>query len=360
MPETRRHGRIEGLDLIRGLAIGLVLLRHAWPSTFGGGGIVGVVMFFALSGYLITGLLLSDIGCFGRVRYGRFYRNRALRLVPALVLMLGVLAVVTLILDPWGDRAGLGRALLIGITYTGNLPIPLGSSGISHLWTLATEEQFYLVWPILLAIGVRFRRMRWVLAVSVLAIATVMIASMLMTAPDITRIYTLPSSWAIAMVIGAAAYVGQDALGRLLPKSGIPRAALSLLSLGILMMITFSPIAKSWHLTYVAIGPLVALLTVVIILHLREWKTLPKRWLKPALALGTISYAAYLWNYPVVLWLSATPAIPHGPLLSLPITLLAATISWWLVERPFLAWKSRLDAQPSVPAQSAPARLKQS
>ena len=62
----------------------------------------------------------------------------------------------------------------------------------------------------------------------------------------------------------------------------------------------------------------------------------------------------------MVLWLSATPAIPHGPLLSLPITLLAATISWWLVERPFLAWKSRLDAQPSVPAQSAPARLKQS
>ena len=99
-PETIRDGRIAGLDLIRGLAIALVLLRHAWPSTFAGGGIVGVVMFFALSGYLITGLLLSDIRRLGRVRYVRFYRNRALRLVPALVLMLGALDVVTLDLDP--------------------------------------------------------------------------------------------------------------------------------------------------------------------------------------------------------------------------------------------------------------------
>ena len=107
-----------------------------------------------------------------------------------------------------------------------------------------------------------------------------------------------------------------------------------------------------------ATGPLVAVLTVVLIFHLREWKTLPARWLKPALALGTVSYAAYLWNYPVVLWLSATPSIPNGPLLSLPITILAATISWWLVERPFLAWKARLDAPRSVPVERAPALLK--
>ena len=76
---------------------------------------MGVVMFFALSGYLITGLLLSDIRRFGRVLYGCFYRNRALRLLPALVLMLGGLAVVTLALDPCGGKADLSRGLLIGI-----------------------------------------------------------------------------------------------------------------------------------------------------------------------------------------------------------------------------------------------------
>ena len=93
-----------------------------------------------------------------------------------------------------GRTVGLGRGPLIGITSTGNLPIPLGSAGIIHLWTLATEKQFYLVWPILLAVGVPFRRMSWVLIGSVLAIAAVLIASMLTTAPDITHIYTLPSS----------------------------------------------------------------------------------------------------------------------------------------------------------------------
>ena len=102
------------------------------------------------------------------------------------------------------------------------------------------------------------------------------------------------------MVNGGPAYVGQDARGRLLPESRVTRAALSLLSLGVLTVITFSPIAKNWHLTYLAIGPLVALLTVV-------------------------------------LWLNPTPAIPHGLLLSLPITVLAATISRWLVEPPALA-----------------------
>ena len=79
------------------------------------------------------------------------------------------------------------------------------------------------------------------------------------------------------MVIGAATYVGQDTLARLLPASRVPRAALSLLSLAILTVIAFSPLAKNWHLTYLAIGPLVALLTVVLLFHLREWKTLTAR-----------------------------------------------------------------------------------
>ena len=117
-------------------------------------------------------------------------------------------------------------------------------------------------------------------------------------------------------------------------------------------------LGESWHLKHLLIGPLVALLTVVLIFHLREWKTLPARWLKPPLALGTLSNAAYLWNFPVVPWLNASPTIPHGPLLSLPITVLPATSSWWLVERPALAWKARLDAPRSTPVEREPALLK--
>ena len=105
------------------------------------------------------------------------------------------------------------------------------------------------------------------------------------------------------------------------------------------------------------IGPLVALLTVVLIFHLRKWKALPARWLRPSLALGTVSYPAYLWNFPVVLWVNATPSIPHGPLLSLPITVLAPTISLLLVERPALTWRTRLDALRSAPVERKPALL---
>lgn len=74
--------RVAGLDAIRGLAVGLVMLRHAFPGTFAGAGVVGVVMFFALSGYLITGLLLGELERTGRVDLHRFYARRARWLVP--------------------------------------------------------------------------------------------------------------------------------------------------------------------------------------------------------------------------------------------------------------------------------------
>ena len=90
------RGRIVGLDVLRGVAILLVMLRHAWPEVFGGGGITGVTLFFALSGYLITGVLLRSRDEAGRMALRSFYLRRVARLYPALVLMLAVLTVVEL------------------------------------------------------------------------------------------------------------------------------------------------------------------------------------------------------------------------------------------------------------------------
>ncbi len=98
--------RIEGLDLLRGLAIALVLIRHSQLIHFGGGGIVGVVIFFALSGYLITGLLVKDLTSYGRIRYGRFYLHRATRLLPALFALLAVYALITFIWNPLREDRG--------------------------------------------------------------------------------------------------------------------------------------------------------------------------------------------------------------------------------------------------------------
>src|SRR5690606_10076554 len=136
-------GRVTGprnpaLDLLRGLAVGLVLLRHALPAVFPGAGVVGIVMFLALRGYLLTRLLTADLRVHGRVRFARFYRRRALRLAPPLLVLVIVVAVVMMTLDPLGDRSETLRTVAIALTWTANLPLDQGSAATFHLWTLAT------------------------------------------------------------------------------------------------------------------------------------------------------------------------------------------------------------------------------
>ena len=198
------NGRIAGLDVIRGVAIGLVMLRHAAPDLFAGAGVVGVVMFFALSGYLITGLLLGELEANGRIDLGRFYRRRVRRLVPALVLLVVGIVVVTLALDPIGDRAELTKTVLVALTWTGNLPFGHASDATFHLWTLATEEQFYLVWPALLGLAFARGRVGPVLVAVAAACLLACVATLVWLAESPDLAYALPTSWAICFVIGAA------------------------------------------------------------------------------------------------------------------------------------------------------------
>jgi len=333
--------RIEGLDLLRGIAIALVLIRHAWPEAIGTAGIVGVVSFFALSGYLITGLLMRDIRQNGRVRYGRFYRNRALRLVPPLVLALAFFAAYTLIVNPLDDRGDVARSVIVGLTYTMNIPFDHGSPALSHLWTLATEEQFYIVWPLLLALGVRWRKLRWLVIGAAVASLVVCGATIVLAAPSVGKVYTLPTSWAIAMIIGAAAKLGEARIERSLTP--LRRTWAGALGLAGLLGLSLLPEAKGSPATYLILAPAIAILTVALIMQLKTWGVLPSAWLRPMLALGTISYAAYLWNYPIVMWLGERPFEPARAVLSIVLTIVAATVSWWAVEVPAQKWKERLD-----------------
>ncbi len=332
--------------MLRGIAIALVLIRHAWPEEIGGAGVVGVVAFFALSGYLITGLLLRDIGRNVRVSFVRFYRNRVLRLYPPLLFMVLGLVVVTLTWDPLHERGGLIRAVIISLTYTGDIPINQGSLTIGHLWTLATEEQFYIIWPVLVMVAITFRKVGWLLigAAGILLVACA--ATMLVTYPTAWRVYPLPSSWAIAMVIGAAAQIYKNKLSFLSVASG-RRASLIVIACVILGAISLLPEQKASPITYFVYGPLVALATVVIIFRMQEWTEIPSRWWRPLLGLGTISYAAYLWNYPIVTWIGARPLTWWQSLLSIVLTIVMALISWWLIERPISRWRQRHDARPT-------------
>jgi len=328
--------RIDGLDLLRGIAVGLVMLRHALPAPFAGAGVVGVVMFFTLSGHLITGLLLRELDETGRLDTRRFYARRAARLVPALLLLVVGVVVVTLALDPLGDRGELVRTVLVALTWTANLPLGQASDATFHLWTLATEEQFYLLWPVVLWCA--FVRDRVGLALS--AVALVCLASCVGTlawlhdAPDLA--YALPTSWAVCFVVGAGSRVYADRL-----PAGVWYAPIALPGLAVLSMVPL----RGHPLTYLAGGPTIAVLTASLLIAWRAWVDISHPLLRPVVLLGTVSYGAYLWNYPLTLWLR--PHLPGsaGPVAAV-LTLVVAAASWKLVEQP----AQRLRSGELVPA----------
>lgn len=317
--------RVDGLDLLRGIAVGLVILRHALPDLAPGAGVVGVVMFFALSGYLITGVLEKG------PRLRDFYARRALRLVPPLVVLVAGVVVVTLALDPLGDRGELGWTVLWALTWTGNLPFGHASDATFHLWTLATEEQFYLVWPAaLMLLG---RRRALVVAGILTALACLATTWWLAEDPDLA--YSLPTSWALCFVVGAAVRLYGDRLA--VPVWVAPAALAVLLALSVVPL-------RGHALTYLAGGPAIAVLTGVLILAWRQWTTVTGP-LRVLVALGTVSYAAYLWNYPLAQWLPALPAAL--------LTLVAAALSWRYVEQPVQRWADRRRAVGAATAEVA-------
>ncbi len=335
-------GRYYGLDVLRGVAIVLVLLRHSWPGVFGGAGIVGVVMFFALSGYLITGLLMKDIDECGRVRYGRFYMHRAFRLIPALAFMLAGFAVIEGVWNILGDRNEIFRSVVVGMTYTMNIPgFGHGSDALSHLWTLATEEQFYLVWPVLLLLGMK----RWgpvrTVAIATFGVLALCAVTIFVASPDVFKVYSLPTSWAAAMLIGAWARIEHDKLVELLSAAAI-RMAAGVISSIVLVCLCFIPDPKQWPVTYLVGGPLIAVCTMLVIFAFAQRRGFAPVPLRPLVWLGTISYSAYLWNYPISQWVGPPLSFASGTLV-IVLTLVASTISWFAVEAPATDLRKRLD-----------------
>lgn len=280
-------GRLPGLDILRGLAILLVLLRHGFPSRAGSAGIVGVVVFFTLSGYLITGVLLRDLDRTGRIQYGHFYRNRALRLLPALLVVVAAFAIVEFSTDTLGDRDRILKTVLVAITYTADVPVLNDISlGLSHLWTLAVEKQFYLVWPLLLTFAIRRRRVKTVLLLAAVAAAIVCALSIVIAAPEKSRVYRLPTSWVLALLVGAGGQLGRQRVHESL--GALPLSARASVPVALLLLASALPDANDSPLLYLVAAPVVALLTVVLIDALSELKRLPVA-LVPLHRLGIIS-----------------------------------------------------------------------
>lgn len=323
--------RIAGLDVLRGIAILLVMLRHAFPDAFPGAGVVGVVVFFTLSGYLITGVLARELEAKGRVDFKRFYLRRARRLLPALIALVVIFAVVTLVFDPLGERDKLVRTVLVLVTFTGNLPISGVSPAAFHGWTLATEEQFYLLWPALLAFAWVRNRTGAVLVVTALGALAACTATLIWLWPNADNAYALPTSWFVCFVIGAATRLKLTSA----PRWAVPIALVGLAVLSVIPL-------RGNVLTYLVAGPAIAGCTAVLLLVWSKWEQVATP-IRPLVALGVLSYGAYLWNYPLTLWLRPELGAAAGPLAAV-LTVVAAALSWRYVEEPVMRRGSRSPA----------------
>ena len=217
VPKPVESGRryVPGLDGIRAIAVLAVIVYHVnVPGA--GGGMLGVGVFFTLSGYLITDLLLSHWRRYGDLGLGQFWVRRARRLLPALFVMLAVVSVWVALLD--SAQLGAVRKQVLGaVLYVNNWftiadhgsyfarfapPLPL-----DHLWSLAIEEQFYLVWPFVLLAGIWIFRKRKRMALVTIGLAALSLGAMaLLYQPgtDPTRVYEGTDTRAFGLLIGAA------------------------------------------------------------------------------------------------------------------------------------------------------------
>ena len=319
--------RVPELDGLRGLAILLVMIAHfshgviprnrpflsfiTWDG--GGGGLVGVQLFFVLSGYLITSLLVNEHAERGHVSFRDFYKRRVRRLMPALVALCAAFGVISLVVD---TQPGVGGAIFHAMTYTSDLPFSfhLHDNGwLSHTWSLAVEEQFYLVWPAVVLGAMAWRGRTAVrCAAAVVLVATVALRHTLPLAMHGPRLEFAEYNmlrWD-ALMLGCLL-----ALIRL----RIPNVALlaAIAAGGVLTVRLSSPIAP-WVYTVstLACGAVVA--------RAEEMRWLRSRWL---VHLGLVSYSLYLWHLLILRY-----AMP-GPI-SLGVTLLVAEASYRFIEVP--------------------------
>ena len=348
-PDRRRGGRDLRLDGIRGIAVLLVLLYHA-PTPAHllpadrrllPGGWVGVDVFFVLSGYLITSILLAEHAETGRVDRKAFYGRRVRRLLPALAVLLAAWLVVTLAgwltvqklgAHPAAGAVGLALVPVVGaFTFLYNwllafdLPTPVG---MGHLWTLSVEEQFYLLWPTLIVlVGLRSRRPERVLW---RLVATGIVISLLLTAfgagADRDFAYFSSLTSCVGLLIGAASAIQR------------PRADSVSLGAGALAIIIacalFVPDNRPVLLPWAILATCFATAALISGGGARIDRALQWRWLRYA---GRRSYAMYLWSSPLayacVAWGGRTWLMD---IVLLASTLLFAELSWWLVERRFV------------------------
>ncbi|WP_296665684.1 acyltransferase family protein [Demequina sp.] len=392
-PRTRRHrrsaddysstpSRIRGLDGLRAIAVAAVVVYHLGIGALPGG-FLGVDVFFVISGFLITTLLLTERSRHGRIRFGRFYARRARRLLPALLAMLAgtALLVATVARD---SIEGFRENVLAALLYVSNwwyiaddqsyFELIGRGNMLAHLWSLAVEEQFYLVWPAVVAVivGVAVSRRssvrRTLLAValtlavcSTVAMAVMSIRHGYPLDQDPTRVYFGTDTHAMSVLVGAAlaaVWRPGTASSRVAPGARGSIALLGLVMLAALawIMLTVSEYSPGIYRGGFLVVALLVGAIIVLATHpasplgaALDWA--PMRWL------GERSYGIYLWHWPIFLVTRPGQDLPwHGwwvQALRIGLVLAVAGASYRWVETPIRhgaigAWWARVREQGAV------------
>lgn len=330
--EGTRHLPLDGL---RGIAIVSVVLFHTSHLP---GGWIGVDVFFALSGYLITSILVREFEMSGRIGLAAFYERRLVRLVPAFLLMLLCITAIYLLMGRFGRRDM--EDTLASALYVMNWNRAFGWIShpadlyLGHTWSLSTEEQFYLIWPFLLILLIRIRR--WAPAVTIgLAVLSLAWRYHVMDhGGGLSRIYqafdTHADSILLGCTLGLIGVSGRTA--RIANASVLVPAAL---------------IAAMWFLagidkeTYVALAIAVAGACAVWFIAASHEKGILSAVLswRPLVYTGRVSYGWYLWHFPlirvgqIIHW--------HGNLIFVPLSYAIAALSFHWLEQPVRVWWSK-------------------
>lgn len=340
------------------------MLHHGWPAV-APAGYMGVDVFFVVSGFLITGMLVREAERDGRVALGRFYLRRARRILPAAVAVLVAVSAATIAFVPMEEWRRFFRHIVASALYFENLQLAidsqiprhadLESTPVQHFWSLSVEEQFYLAWPLLLIAAFAFAARTGAggrrVAFALLALVSVasFVQSMVLTAVDANLAY-----------FGTLARVWEFGVGGLLALLRPPRrrwsegslAAASLAGLALIAV----PIAtfrspEAFPGAAVLLPVVGTALVIAAGMPAVRWSPTRLAALPPVQWLGDVSYSLYLWHWPIFMlvpFLTGAPSPPWAMVLLVAGALAVAALSKRWIEDPFRTARGRVTARPAL------------
>ena len=351
-----KSGYIPQLDGLRALAVLVVILSHA-GIPFIRGGKSGVLVFFALSGFLITTILARELTRTGSVDFRKFYIRRVLRLAPALVTVVAFVTVVALLLPSAPEsKASLEAIPSVLLYYNNWIQLAFGGDAMGwypHFWSLAVEEQFYLVWPFIMFLAFKWKGLPAVAWTGLIGAVLSVLDKLFLWHGEAGRqagTDFAADGLLLGCSLAALMVIGSPRLATVCKALFWPAVA-ALLAAAVLGNSSGSASTAQYELFGKLFWPL-AVVSSVVIINTLVTGTAPRfvmavlAW-KPMVHIGRISYGMYLWHIIILAGLKSdwnpSRSVPVITLELLVLTVIVASLSFRYIEQPFLKRKNKFE-----------------